>query len=499
MKTLYFTIIASVFFMLFLTSHVYATCDIVNGKQTCFGMEPILISIHSDKSHYENSDKPVITITGVPNKLEYLEIDNQSGTVVFSHSIELPSTGVVNYTLDISSYKLGVYSAIASTSNVTAHFMIGLPSGPPIALNVVKNTYAPGDSITILGAEGPDRIIQLSLVDPNGNVVKSVQTNSDNTGQFSSNDLKVPTNAISGIWQVNATHGISYSSIEIKVNSSSTIASTMNSPLKQFKSGIKSHDVKCIRGFELILKTENNSPACVKLDAAYMLIKRGWAASESAYPEGDEQFALKTNSTIIPGHLPRHSGIEIPYQESSRTINYTGFDGVYNVTLMFRGTPQDYVLKPGANGTITFKIEAKASESPGQIYPTPLPKSLNLTNYAVFYHEVTSIKELAKYPGVTISDYEFKTCFTRPGGGGTCIGGEFGGKAPLEAYVVDHPGVNVLFEPPSEVLPLGTNTTSQVVTMMISADNDAPRGTYLVEIPNLGEFLLTVGSQPYHE
>src|SRR5574340_407279 len=394
MKTLYFTIIASVFFMLFLTSHVYATCDIVNGKQTCFGMEPILISIHSDKSHYENSDKHVITITGVPNKLEYLEIHNQSGNVVFSQSIELPPTGVVNYILDISSYKLGVYSAIASTStsNVTAHFMIGLPSGPPIALNVVKNTYTPGDSITILGAEGPDRIIQLSLVDPNGNVVKSVQTNSDNTGQFSSNDLKIPTNAISGIWQINATHGISYSNIEIKVNSSAsndlvknntnetirtygggepTVTITLD-PLEQFNSGMPAKSITCQKDFVLIIKSEDGSPACVKLDAAYMLIKRGWAASESAYPQGDAQFALKTNSTIIPGHLPRHSGIEIPYQESSRTINYTGFDGVYNVTLMFRGTPQDYVLKPGANGTITFKIEAKASESPGQSYPTPL-------------------------------------------------------------------------------------------------------------------------------
>ena len=133
-----------------------------------------------------------------------------------------------------------------------------------------------------------------------------------------------------------------------------------------------------------------------------MLIKKGWAFSESAYPEGDAQFALRTNSTIIPGHLPLHSGLRIPYQESSRIINYTGFDGVYNVTLMFRGTPQDYVLKPGANGTITFEIEAKASESPGQSYPIPLPKSLNLTNYAVFYHEITSIEDLSKYPGVTI-------------------------------------------------------------------------------------------------
>jgi hypothetical protein len=252
--------------------------------------------------------------------------------------------------------------------------------------------------------------------------------------------------------------------------------------------------------FVLIVKSEDGSPACVKLETAYMFIKRGWATSESAYPEGNAQFALKTNSTIIPGHLPRSSGLMIPYQQTSRTTNYTGFDGVYNVTLMFRGTLQDYVLKPGANGIMTFEIEAKASELPGQIYQMQFPKSLNLTNYAIFYHEVTSIEDLSKYPGVTISsDYGFRTCFTRPNDGGTCQSGSFEGKSPIEAYVVDHPGVNVLFEPPSEVLPLGTNTTTQVVTMRMSVDSDAPQGTYLVEIPNMGEFLLTVGSQPYHE
>ncbi|MDH2908321.1 MAG: hypothetical protein PXX83_09540 [Candidatus Nitrosotalea sp.] len=284
MKTLYFTIIASVFFMLFLTNHVYATCDMVNGKQTCFGMEPILISIHSDKSHYENSDKPVITITGMPNKLEYLEIHNQSGNVVFSQSIELPPTGVVNYVLDISSYKLGVYSAIASTStsNVTTHFMVGPPSGPPMTLNVVKNTYAPGDTIKVLGTEGPNGIIQLSLLDPNSNVVKSVQTYTDNAGQFSSNDLKIPTNAISGIWQINATHGISYTSLEIKVNSSSTIASVIPSPLKQFQSGIKTENVKCNPDLILAIKLDY-SPACVKESSATSLFLRGWTFGFANY------------------------------------------------------------------------------------------------------------------------------------------------------------------------------------------------------------------------
>lgn len=259
----------------------------------------------------------------------------------------------------------------------------------------------------------------------------------------------------------------------------------------------------CMQGLVSVTKAEDGSPACVRLGTAYNLIKRGWAASESAYPEGNSTFALYTNSTIIPGHLPHHSGLRIPYGESSEVLNYTGFDGVHKVALMYRGNPQDYVLEPGKTGTITFKLDAQATEGSGQGYGIPLPRSLNLTNYAIFYHEVTSLEDLSKYPGVTLNgDHgDFKACSTMPGGGGSCIGGVANGKVPIEAYVVDHPGVNVLFEPPLEVLPLGTNTTSQQITITINADSDAPSGTYLVELNpfGLGEFLLTVGSQPYHD
>ncbi|MDE1813832.1 MAG: hypothetical protein KGH87_00890 [Thaumarchaeota archaeon] len=282
-----------------------------------------------------------------------------------------------------------------------------------------------------------------------------------------------------------------------------TVTITLD-PLKQFKSGIAAQDVTCKQNLQLVIKSEDGSPACVKLDAAYMLIKRGWAASESAYPEGDAQFVLDTNSTIIPAHLPRSSGLRIPYYEPSRVINYSGFDGIYNETFQFRGTQKDYVLKPGSTGVITFKLDAVASEQQGPDYPIPLPKSLNLTNYAIFYHEITSLEDLSKYPGVTIDDNgygHFRACSTGPVSGGTCIGGSFEGTNPIEAFVTDHPRVDVLFEPPSEVLPLDINATSQVVTMTITADSNAPRGTYLVVLPSIGvdSFLLTVGDLPYHE
>lgn len=48
------------------------------------------------------------------------------------------------------------------------------------------------------------------------------------------------------------------------------------SPLQQFKSGISAQTVECVSNFQLILKTEDGSPACVSPNTAQILIERGW-------------------------------------------------------------------------------------------------------------------------------------------------------------------------------------------------------------------------------
>jgi len=52
---------------------------------------------------------------------------------------------------------------------------------------------------------------------------------------------------------------------------------TLLSPLKQFKSGISANNVTCKQGLELIFKSEDNSPACVKSSTAPKLTEQGWA------------------------------------------------------------------------------------------------------------------------------------------------------------------------------------------------------------------------------
>ena len=55
---------------------------------------------------------------------------------------------------------------------------------------------------------------------------------------------------------------------------------TIPSPKKQIKIGINPNDVTCNEGLELIFKSTDGSPACVKPKTAEKLIERGWADSQ---------------------------------------------------------------------------------------------------------------------------------------------------------------------------------------------------------------------------
>lgn len=74
--------------------------------------------------------------------------------------------------------------------------------------------------------------------------------------------------------------GVIASGITVDTNNTITVTSvnqlTIPSPLKQFKSGIVASQVVCNQGYQLILKREDQSPACVKPDTASILVEREW-------------------------------------------------------------------------------------------------------------------------------------------------------------------------------------------------------------------------------
>lgn len=287
MKTLYLSmIVVSMFFTLFVTSPAYAPCAIINGIQDCAGPPQLLDTVSTDKLNYENMEKPVITITGVPYTPAHVEIDDATGSVVFSHDLGNLPNGTMNYNLDITSYKPGMYSVIATSpsSKLTTSFTVGLtPTGEGIVLNADKSSYLPGDHIIILGAMNSNTLVQLSLIDPNGISMEYTQTFSDNTGHFSLFNFTIPVNAISGIWKISATSGVEHAQILVTINSTLNINSnikmdlTIPSPLKQFKSGIAANDVICRPDMQLLIQNQENLPICVKLGSVSNLLRQNWS------------------------------------------------------------------------------------------------------------------------------------------------------------------------------------------------------------------------------
>ncbi|MGI0061598.1 MAG: WD40 repeat domain-containing protein, partial [Nitrosotalea sp.] len=67
------------------------------------------------------------------------------------------------------------------------------------------------------------------------------------------------------------------SSTVLQSNITHLFTQSPDTPLKQFKSGIAAGDVKCNVGLQLILKTEDGTPACVGPDTAQKLMEKGWA------------------------------------------------------------------------------------------------------------------------------------------------------------------------------------------------------------------------------
>lgn len=343
-------IVVSMFFTLFVTNQAYAPC-IEEPGINCNNYPPQTLSqIHFDNLNYETFDKPVITIVGVPSTAVHLEIDDSSSNIMFEHDLNLSSNGTARYILDISYYKSGGYSATATSlmSKVTTGFTVGMtPSGGNMDLSVDKNSYFPGDRISILGTRNSNTLIQLSLIDPYGTLVRSAKTFSDKTGHFSLSNFTIPNNAVSGIWQIGATSGVMHVHTQIVVNSTNnpsgikTDKAITPSPLKQLDDGTNADQIKCNQGLQLIFKQENMSPICVKPDTSKILIARGWATPISGISFGGPTYAI--NDTRISQKENSTSSLKLYMSTDSDILKPGQPIGIMISVNNTLGTPVDIV------------------------------------------------------------------------------------------------------------------------------------------------------------
>jgi hypothetical protein len=186
----------------------------------------IPVNLEFDKLNYKAGDSAIITLSGKASEIISLLIVNPSDKPVGDAvSITLQPDGRGTHTINLEGYASGVYTAVISKGSTqnTEIFTVGLQTGSgEININTTKIEYQSGDSILILGDTGANVLLTITLTDPDGNEIKIKETFSDKNGKISEGTFRLPSDAKSGTWMVNAKSGSNFDNSEINVVTSST-------------------------------------------------------------------------------------------------------------------------------------------------------------------------------------------------------------------------------------------------------------------------------------
>lgn len=188
----------------------------------------------------------------------------------------------------------------ASAQNNTSYPPLNDLEDGNVFLMAVKGPFLSGGFVGIYGNLVTANPIRIVLYDPHGETVTSKTTFSDRNGYFAS-ELRLPTGAVEGMWRIVGTSGTYHKELNFTTfGSSDTVTCyggslcspmgitshsvmpgvnpiALQSPLKQFKSGVAANNVICKQGLKLIFKEYDGSPACVKPTSVTRLLQQGWA------------------------------------------------------------------------------------------------------------------------------------------------------------------------------------------------------------------------------
>ena len=179
------------------------------------------VVVYLEKMNFFANSKASVSVLGPPSTEFTLDILDYGDNKKFSTLVKTNSIGSTTFVIDLTGYSSGVYKAVASNPlyQDTAKFSVGLSSGSGnITFSSTKLQYSGGDNILIIGNAGANSILNISLIDPNGEIVTKFEIFTDKEGTFSTDMLGIPSNAIDGEWQIKAQSGLDHKEVTITVS-----------------------------------------------------------------------------------------------------------------------------------------------------------------------------------------------------------------------------------------------------------------------------------------
>ena len=191
---------------------------------TIFGIgqkpEPILI-IRPLQLNFLNGEIAKISLQGPPNAQLSIILIDSADREKFSDSINLGPDGKEIYNIDTSDLPTGAFTLNAKRGESTgsAVFTVGLTTGSgAITIQTTRDDYQKGEQILVLGNTGSINVLlDVTIADPNGKVIKKIETYSDRFGVFKIDNFRIPSDGKNGIWTINAKSGGNFKMTEFTV------------------------------------------------------------------------------------------------------------------------------------------------------------------------------------------------------------------------------------------------------------------------------------------
>ncbi len=182
----------------------------------------IPVNLEFDKLNYDSGETAVISLTGTGSDVVSLLFVNPGDKPIGEAiSITLQPDGRGTYSLDLTGYSSGVYTAVISKGSTqnSEFFAIGLRTDSDnIDINTTKLDYLPGDSVLILGKTTDENVLlTVTLINPEGKEIRIKETFSDENKKISEDTFRIPSDGISGTWIINAKSGAIFDNVEIEV------------------------------------------------------------------------------------------------------------------------------------------------------------------------------------------------------------------------------------------------------------------------------------------
>ena len=192
---------------------------------TIFGVgqepEQILI-LRPAKLNFSGGEEVIVQIQGPVNAQVSLILIDSADREKFSDTLNLGPDGKEEYRISSNDLPTGAYTLNAKRgeSSGSAIFTVGLTTGSgSISIQTTREEYKQGEQILILGNTGAINVLlDITITDPNGKVIKKIETFSDKFGVFKVDNFRIPLDGVIGEWSINSKSGGNFKDVKFSVS-----------------------------------------------------------------------------------------------------------------------------------------------------------------------------------------------------------------------------------------------------------------------------------------